>query len=70
MADAASGELLGIDMPVERDGERFTDRLKGYMERLRAKAVVTDDLYIYKPVVDGLGLERQVCVTHVRKNVA
>ena len=34
------------------------------------KAVLPDDLSAYKPVVDGLGLERQVCVTHARKNVA
>lgn len=34
------------------------------------EAVVTDDLSTYKPAVDGLGLEYQVCVTHVRKNVA
>ena len=34
------------------------------------KAVATDDLFTYKPVVDGLGLEHRVCVVHVRKNVA
>ena len=34
------------------------------------KAVVPDDLSTYKPVVDRLGLEHQVCVVHVRKNVA
>ncbi len=28
-----------------------------------------DALSTYKPVVDGLGLVRQVCVTHARKNV-
>ena len=34
------------------------------------EAVATDDLDTYKPVVDGLGLERQACVVHVKKNVA
>ena len=70
VADADSGRLLGIDMPVERDGEGFADWLKGYAERLGAKAVITDDLSTYKPVVDKLGLECQICVTHARKNAA
>ena len=33
-------------------------------------AVVTDDMSTYKPVVDELGLEYQICVTHARKNAA
>ena len=70
VADAESGELLGIDMLVERDSHGFANWLKGYVERLGVEAVVTDDLSTYKPVVDGLGLEHQICVTHVRKNVA
>ena len=68
VADTASGELLGTDMPGERDSDGVSDWLKGYVERLGVEAVVTDDLSTYKPVVDGLGLERQVCVTHARKN--
>lgn len=70
VADAESGRLLGIDMPVERDSEGFADRLKGYVERLEVKAVVTNDLSTCKPVVDGLGLDRRVCVTYARRNVA
>ena len=70
VADADNDELLGIDMPVERDNKGFADWLKGYVERLGVKAVATDDLFTYKPVVNGLGLEHQVCVAHVRKNVA
>ena len=34
------------------------------------KAVVTDDPFTYKPVIDRLVLERQVCVVNARKNVA
>ena len=68
VADAEGGEPLGIDMLVERDG----DWLKGYVERLGAKAVATDDLSTYKPVADRLGLEHKVCVcvVHARKNAA
>ena len=70
VADAESGGLLCIDMLVECDSEGFADWLKGYAERLRLEAVATADLYTYKSVVDKLGLEHQVCVTHVRKNAA
>ena len=51
VADAESGELLGIDMLVERDSERFADWLKGYVERLGVKSVVTDDLSTYKGIL-------------------
>ena len=70
VADAKGGRLLGIDILVERDSDGLADWLKGYVERLGVKAVATDYLFTYKPVVDELGLERQVCVTHVRKNAA
>ena len=53
VADTSIGELLGIDLPVERDSEEFADWLKGYMERLGVNAVVTDALSTYKPVVDN-----------------
>lgn len=44
--------------------------LKRYVERLEVEAIVTDDLFSYKPVVDRLDLKHQIYVTHVRKNVA
>ena len=31
--------------------------------------IVSDDLSTYKPVVERLGVEHQVCPAHVRKNV-
>ena len=70
VADAEIGRLLGIDMLVERGSDGFADWLKGYVERLGVKAVATDDLSTCKPVVDELGLEHQICVTHARKNAA
>ena len=60
----------GIDMPAERDSDGFADWLKGYVERLGVEAVATDDLSTYKPVMDKLGLDHQVCVVPARKNAA
>ena len=39
------------------------------MSRFGVEAMVTDDLSTYKPVVERLGVEHQVCIAHVRKNV-
>ena len=70
VTDAESSRLLGIDTLVERGSDGFADWLKGYVERLGVEALVTDDLFTYKPIVDKLGLEHHVCVAHVRKNAA
>ena len=43
--------------------------VRGYVSELGVEALVSDDLRTYKPVVERLGLEHQVCVAHVRKNV-
>ena len=41
VANAASGELLGIDMLAERHNDGFTDWLKRYVERWGVESVVT-----------------------------
>lgn len=67
--DAERGRLLGIDLLVERDRAGFTEWLSGYVDKFGVKAIVSDDLNTYKPVVEELGLEHQICLAHVRKNV-
>ncbi len=37
------------------------------MSELGVEAVVTDDLNTYKPAVEQLGVEHQLCIAHVRK---
>ena len=58
-----------MDVLVERDSEGFIKWLEGYVSRFGVEAMVTDDLSTYKPVVEHLGVEHQVCIAHVRKNV-
>ena len=69
VTDAQSGRLVGIDLLAEQDSSGFMEWLSGYVEELGVKAMVSDDLSTYKPVV-VVGLEHQVCVAHVRKNVS
>ena len=65
-----SRELLGIDLLVGQDQKEFLGWLRGYVEALGVKVIVSDDLSTYKPVVEELGIEHQVCLAHVKKNVA
>ncbi len=70
VADAGSGRLVGIDLLVDRDSAGFVRWLKSYMSGLGVRVIVSDDLSTYKPVVERLGVEHQVCPAHVRKNVS
>jgi transposase-like protein len=65
-----SRELLGIELLMGQDQKEFLGWLRGYVEALGVKVIVSDDLSTYKPVVEELGIEHQVCLAHVKKNVA
>ena len=54
---------------VDRDSEGFMRWLQRYVSRFGVEAMVTDDLSTYRPVVERMGIEHQVCIAHVRKNV-
>ena len=66
--DAESGESLGMDVLLARDSDGFVRWLSGYVGEL--EAMVSDDLSTYKPSAERLGVDRQVCLAHVRKNVS
>ncbi len=67
VTDAESGRLLGVDVLVKRDSDGFVEWLSGYVSRFGVESMVTDDLNAYKPVVEHLGVDHQVCIAHVRK---
>lgn len=69
VVEPGSGEVLGLELLVQQDTLAFVRWLKGYAQRLGVKVMVSDDLATYKPVVEELGVEHQVCLAHVRKNV-
>ena len=69
VTDAQTGELVGMDVLVDRDRAGFVKWLGKYVSRFGVEAMVTDDLSTYKPVVEWLGVAHQVCIAHVRKNV-
>lgn len=69
VTDAQTGETIGIEVLVEQDAAAFLRWLRRYVRPLGVQVLVTDDLSTYKPVAERLGLQHQVCIAHVRKNV-
>lgn len=69
VVDPASGELLGLELLIEQDAQAFLNWLRPYVERHRVEVAVSDDLVTYQPALEELGVEHQVCLAHVRKNV-
>lgn len=69
VVDVERGETLGIDILIKQDAPSFLGWLRRYVEALGVKVMVSDDLSTYKPVVEELGLEHQVGLAHVRKNL-
>ena len=67
VTDAESGQLAGMDVLVERDSDGFVRWLSGYVSRFGVESMVTDDLNTYKPVVEHLGVDHQVCIAHNQK---
>lgn len=67
VTDAESGQVVGMDVLVDRDSDGFVRWLESYVIRFGVESMVTDDLNTYKPVVEHLGVDHQVCIAHVRK---
>jgi transposase-like protein len=69
VVEPGSGVVLGLELLTQQDSPAFIRWLKQYAQGLGVAVIVSDDLVTYKPVVEELGVEHQVCLTHVRKNV-
>lgn len=70
VVDARTGHTLAVEVLLERDAGSFLLWLQKYVRAFGAEVLVTDDLSTYKPVVERLRVRHQVCLAHVRKNVA
>ena len=67
VADDATGEVLGLEVLVERDSDGFMERLGDFARDYGVETMVTDDLSAYKPVVERIGIEHQIRIARVRK---
>jgi transposase-like protein/predicted RNA-binding Zn-ribbon protein involved in translation (DUF1610 family) len=70
VTNAQTGDILGVDILVDRTASGFVKWIRRYARRVGAQVAVTDDLSTYRPALEELGLQHQVCLTHVRRNVA
>lgn len=69
VVDDESGELLGLDIIVSENSEEILDVIKDVAEEVDADVIVSDDHGAYKEVAIELGLEQQICRSHVKRNV-
>jgi len=69
VVDDESGELLGLDILVSENSEEVLDIIRDVAEDVEADVIVSDDHGAYKEVATELGLDHQICRSHVKRNV-
>ena len=65
--DAETGQVLGLDALVERDSDGFMEWLGDFASDYGVEAMSADDISAYKPAVERLGIDHQICIAHMRK---
>jgi transposase-like protein len=69
VVDDENGELVGLEIVASENEEDVLAVIRGVAEEVEAEVVVSDDLDVYKNVTDELGLDHQICRSHVKRNV-
>jgi len=69
VVDDDSGELLGLDIIVSENSDEVLEVIRDVAEDVEAEVIVSDDHGAYKEVATELGLEQQICRSHVKRNV-
>jgi len=66
--DDLTGVVLTVDQLSGEDAQTLQDWLSPIAEQVGAELLVTDDADGFKTVAEALGLEQQVCKSHVKRN--
>jgi transposase-like protein len=66
--DDTTGLVLTIDELPTEDAEAIKEWLEPIAEAVEAELLVSDDADAFKTVSDEMGLEHQVCKSHVKRN--
>jgi len=66
--DATTGLVLSVDRLTGEDAETLKAWMAPIAEAVGAEILVSDDADAFKIVADDLGLEQQVCKSHVKRN--
>jgi transposase-like protein len=66
--DDTTGLVLTVDELPAEDAETLKEWLEPIAKAVEAEILVSDDADAFKTVADELGLEHQVCKSHVKRN--
>jgi transposase-like protein len=69
VVDDQSGDLLGLEIIVTENSEEVRQVVEQVAQHVEAEVLVSDDLDVYKGVADEVGLDHQICRSHVKRNV-
>lgn len=69
VVDDSTGELLGLDIVTSENHEEIRGVIQEVVEAVDPEVLVTDDHGAYTEVVDELGLDQQICRSHMKRNV-
>jgi hypothetical protein len=69
VVDGMGGQTLGVQLLWQGDASAFRAWLEPYARALGVEVLLSDEHGSYGVVADELGLEHQLCLTHVRKAV-
>ena len=66
--DDVEGLVLTVDRLSGEDAQTLKEWIEPIAEAVGAQILITDDADAFKQVADELGLEQQVCKSHVKRN--
>jgi transposase-like protein len=69
VVDDSTGELLGLDIITSENHEEVRTLIETVVEAVEPEVLVTDDHGAYSEVVDAMGLDHQICRSHMKRNV-
>jgi len=69
VVDESSGELLGLDVLISENDEEVRRVIQEVVDAVEPEVLVTDDHGAYSEVVDEMGLDHQICRSHMKRNV-
>ena len=69
VVDDSTGELLGLDIITSENHEEVRTLIETVVEVVEPEVLVTDDHGAYSEVVDAMGLDHQICRSHMKRNV-
>ena len=65
----SSQDLLGLELTLSENRPEIVSLIEEIAQEVEAEVLVSDDLGSYQEVADELGLQHQICRSHVRRNV-